>query len=141
MNEDLRSLLDLAFDRAPAQEANARIQATRERVEANGAATVRSYELVVPPDATLAWLEQEVLPRLIYHLDSLGMRPPTVPGLFVSLFFGDEIFFVHGNDLLMFASRELGLSFDEMERRWGTGELRDPVQRGPPLALPGPEQP
>ncbi|HCF56590.1 MAG TPA: hypothetical protein DFS52_01165 [Myxococcales bacterium] len=141
MTDTLRPLLTLAFDRGPAHQANARIQAAREKVEASGAAQARSYELVVPPEATLAWLAQEVLPRLVYHLDSLGLRPPAVPGLFVSLFVGDEVFFVHGGDLLQFASRALGLTFDEMERRWGTGELRGPVTSGPPLALPGPEQP
>ena len=144
MDEQLRPLFDLAFDSGPATEANARIQAARQAVDPT-AAKVRNYEVVVPGDAGLAWLETTLLPRLVYHLESLGARPPQAAGVFVAFFLGEELRLVHARDLFAFASAALGLDAEEMLRRWGTGEsrtaLRDPpAAGGPPLALPGPQR-
>jgi len=141
MDSHITALLRHAFARAPAREANTRIQEVRDSLGA--AAQVRSYELMVPPDAPLQWLADEVLPRLVYHLESLGVRPPAAPGVFLSLFVGDELLFLHARDVFAFASSSLGLSPDEMLTRWGTGERRtaidDTEEPKPVLALPGPE--
>jgi GNAT superfamily N-acetyltransferase len=74
----LAPLLEKAFDRAPAAEANAAIG----RARAGLGEQVRSFEVVVAPDAGREWLGQKLLPRLVYHLESLGVRPPSYPGIF-----------------------------------------------------------
>ncbi|HEY3449671.1 MAG TPA: STAUR_1299 family protein [Myxococcales bacterium] len=131
-------LLQKAFDRAPAREANAAIERTRQQLGDQ----VRSFEAVVAPDAGKEWLGTALLPRMVYHLESLGIRPPKFGGIFASLFVGEELHFVHMKDLMEFACAQLGLTADEMYQRWGTGEARHAVDQpakkreGPPLALP-----
>ena len=136
MESTLQPLFDRAFLRAKAQEANQTIQRARE-VEGEPA---RSFEMVVAPEAGLEWLQAKLLPRLVYHLESLGVRPPAYPGVFLSLFLGDELFCVHTRDAMAFAQEALHLTADEMYARWGTGELRHAIRpdEDPPrtLALP-----
>ncbi|MBI5543658.1 MAG: hypothetical protein HY901_07225 [Deltaproteobacteria bacterium] len=123
MKPILQDLLDKAFSRSPAREANDAIHRIRES-EGIG---VRSFELVAPSDAGIAWLEKDVLPRLVYHLESLGIRPPSYKGVFVSLFQGEELFFIRTLDFMAIAGAALHLSADQMYARWGTGELRRPM--------------
>jgi len=139
---ELDPLLAHAFERAPAAEANAAITRVREK----RGERVRSFELVVPPDAGLAWLERELVPRFVYHAESLGIRPPKYPGIFFSLFVGAELLFLDAAEVMAFAAERLGLTHDQMYARWGTGELRGPVnvlegttgEKKPVLALPMP---
>jgi hypothetical protein len=145
MDPKLTPLFEKAFDRAPALRANERIQAAREALAAQP--KVRSYEVVVPPEPTLEWLRTTVLPRMVYHLESLGLRPPQAPGVFVTFFMGEELVLVHGRDLFAFAEQALGMTSAQMLERWGTGERRTPIRgdeepRTPlRLPLPGPEKP
>jgi hypothetical protein len=129
-------LLDLAFERASALEANARIADLRERL--GGAAPARSYEVVLPERSSLGWLSESLLPRLVYFLESVGARPPQAPGFFVSMFSGQELYFLHVNDVFAFASSALNLSLEDMLDRWGTHEVeRPPARPSPPPLLPG----
>jgi hypothetical protein len=141
MDERLRPLFDRAFKRSRASEANIRIQEVRDAIA--GAERVSGYEVVVGPDATLDWFSQSMLPRFVYHLESLGVRPPEAPGVFVSLFLGEELYFVHARDVLAFASEALGLSSDDLSKRYGTHERPEETeeQSGPPPALPGFQDP
>jgi len=135
MESFLKPLLEHAFGRAAASDANRAIEDAREQEGERS----RSFEIVVAPDAGIAWLQEELLPRLVYHLESLGVRPPGYSGIFVSLFVGDEIHFVRTRDVMAFATAALSLSADEMYARWGTHELRHAVKlgdEGPLLALP-----
>lgn len=135
MAMNVQNLLARAFARAPAHEANAGIQRAREEVGENA----RSYEVVAAPDCGEEWLKTELLPRLVYHLESLGIRPPGYAGLFLSLFVGDELYFVHAQDAMAFAGAALSLTADEMYALWGTHELREPVRPAedqPMLGLP-----
>ncbi len=136
--ESLQQLLDLAFERAPGREANERINATRLRLGKH--APARSYEVTVPPGADLAWFEQAMMPRLVYYLESLGAKPPEVPGYFVSLFAGSELYFLHIRDVFAFAAGALAISTEQMLERWGIGDRPEPPKESsPPLMLPGPQ--
>ena len=137
MQPTLKPLFEHAFRRAPAREANSAIQSVREE---DGERS-RSFVMGGDPSAGIEWLEKELLPRLVYHLESLGVRPPGYAGIFVSLFAGEELLFLRTRDVMAFASEALHLTADQMYARWGTGELRHAVRPGetedrPVLALP-----
>jgi hypothetical protein len=74
--------------------------------------------------------EKEQLPKLVYHLESIGSHLPGCSGVFIAAFNGDELRFVHARDLLAEAGRMLGLSAEQLVERYGTGESR--------TAAPGP---
>ncbi len=129
--ELFQPLLDLAFERASALEANLRIEDLRERLGRESPA--RSYEVVLPERSSLEWLAESLMPRLVYYLESLGARPPEAPGIFLSVFAGQELYFLRVQDVFTFAGSALKLSSEQMLARWGTGEPRAPR---PPLLLP-----
>jgi hypothetical protein len=137
LDDRLQKLLDLAFRIEPAAGANVAIDDVRHS-EAQGGQPVRSYELVLAPDATFVAFAEKVLPRLVYHLESLKARPPAFNGTVVSIFVGERLLFVRAADFLPAAAGLLATTVDELYRRHGTGELRTavPAPRGPPLALP-----
>lgn len=137
MDDRLQKLLDLAFRIEPAAGANGAIDEVR-RAEADGGQPVRSYELVLAPDATFDAFAEKVLPRLVYHLESLKARAPAFNGAVVSVFVGDRLLFVRAADFLPAAAGLLGTTVDELYRRHGTGELRTAASTpsGSPLALP-----
>ncbi len=97
MDPTLRPLVDLAFGMAEATNANAAIAEAR---AAHPGARPTSYEVVVAEGQNLAALAEAVLPRLIYHLDSLGARPPHWGEVFLSLFIGSQLHFVQASDAL-----------------------------------------
>lgn len=145
MDATLQPLLARAFHRAAAPNANAAIDEARKRA---GVEEPFSYEVLVPEGATLAELAAKILPRLVYHLDSRGARAPAFEGVFLSLFIGGELVFVHVRDAMPLLAEAVQLSLEELVERYGTGELRralkpgeaPPATRtepGPPLMLPG----
>ncbi len=141
---ELDPLFERAFARAAVTEANAAIARAREQQGERS----RSFEVVVPPGAGFAWLAAEVLPRFVYHAESLGIRPPKYPGIFFSFFVAQELVFVPAAEVMARAAEELKLTHEEMYRRWGTGEARGPIrldekaqeteEKKPVLALPMP---
>lgn len=143
MDAQIERLLKLAFEEAPGIEANTRIQAVRERL--GGAKPASSYEVILPEDEGWSWFEAEVVPRMVYHLECMGIRPPEAPGVFLSIFRGERLYFVHARDALALVSELMRLDADALLARFGTGERRTPItpeehaSSGPPLALPGPE--
>lgn len=143
MDPSLQPLLEKAFHRAPAREANAAITRARELAEHE---EPFSYELIVDAAQSLAELAQKVVPKLVYHLESRGAHPPRFEGVFLSLFVGDELYFVHTRDAMPLFAKVLELDFDQMVQRFGTGELRRAIRLGEehqpqrdeaPLLLPG----
>lgn len=142
MDRALQRLLELRFDEAPGRDANERIQQVRERL--GGQKPAVSYEVLLPAEAGWEQFETKVLPRLVYHLECLGIRPPDAPGAFLSIFVGETLYFVHARDALALACERMGLDAEGLLKRFGTGELRTAIRpepephRGPPLALPGP---
>ena len=108
-------LLRLAFDRAPAREANTAIARVREQTD-EGAT---SYELVLPPGDVRTWLLQTLLPRLVDYLESSGAKLPHCGGVFLSVFSGDTLYFLHARDVVELLSRWSGLSLPELKQRYG----------------------
>jgi hypothetical protein len=145
----LARLLEIAYRTVPAAEANRAISEAREEAAASGAAAsrpprgggagaaplARSYELVLDPEGQWEQFAAEVLPRLVYHLESLGARPPSCKGMVVAAFVGDRLHFLHAGEMIQRVAELSGISVEELFRRHGTGESRTAVT-GPPLPLP-----
>jgi len=127
MHPTLDPLWTLAFHRAPASDANEAIAAAR--AEAGGDAPF-SYEVVVGADQTLPELAAQVLPRLVYHLESRGAHLPACEGVFLTLFAGESLAFVHARDALPLLADAVGLTPAELSARFGTGELRRALRPG-----------
>jgi hypothetical protein len=149
VDERLSKLLDLAYRTVAAADANAEIsQARQEAAEAGAAqarplrdageapALSRSYEMVIDPESGWEAFAANALPRLVYHLESLGARPPLCKGIVIAAFVGDRLHFLRAGDLVGYAAGRMDIPVEELFRRHGTGESRT-AQRDPPLALPG----
>ena len=139
MSDRLRELLEPAFREAPAREANQAIaRARRERAGGNpdddDGPAFRSYEMIL---TTWEAFAAELLPKLVYHLESVGAHLPECKGVIVSAFFGDRLYFVDAREVVAKACALLGVSAAELTARYGTGESRTAL-RGDPLLLPGP---
>jgi hypothetical protein len=106
--------------------------------EADDAAPpARSYELLLAPDATFEEFAARHLPRLVYHLESIGAHLPRAAGVVVCLFVGESLHFLQAGELISGVCAELGISAQELSRRHGTGELRTAVREATErLALP-----
>ena len=141
-------LLDLAYRTVPAAEANRAISEAREEAAAAGAAAsrppraqdgslplARSYELVIDSDEPWDRFASEVLPRLVYHLESVGAHPPSCKGIVVAAFVGDRLHFLRAGEMIARAAELSGIPVAELFRLHGTGESRT-AATGQPLALP-----
>lgn len=149
MDERISRLLDLAYRTVPAADANSAIAQARHEAAESGAAQARplrdddapqalsrSYELILDPERGWQDFADNALPRLVYHLESVGAHPPLCKGIVVAAFVGDRLYFLRAGDVVRRAAELLGIPVEELFRRHGTGESRT-AQRGPPLALPG----
>jgi hypothetical protein len=148
VDDRLSRLLEVAYRTVPAAEANRAISEAREEAATSGAAfarlgrdaggglpLARSYEMVIDPEGQWEAFAAEALPRLVYHLESVGAHPPSCKGMVVAAFAGDRLHFLRAGEMLGRAAELSGISVDELFRRHGTGESRTAVQ-APPLALP-----
>ena len=136
MDDRLRSLFEPPLATARAVDANEAMGRVRRQhgggdPEDPDPPLARSYELSV---STFAAFAGEALPRLIYHLESLGARLPGCGGVIVAAFDGEELRFVLARDLIARAAAALGVTTAELARRHGTGESHT-AQRAPPLLL------
>lgn len=140
MEDRIRELLQDAFQEAPAQEANQAIAQARR--EAAGSApddeegpAARSYELIL---TTFAAFASELVPKLVYHLESIGAHLPDCRGVVIAAFAGDRLHFVEARAFVARACRMLGVTPEDLVRRHGTGERRTAVG-SEALLLPGPK--
>ncbi len=111
---DADSFLRLAFAQAPAAEANAAITRTREEQ-----GDLRSYELVLPAENIRAFLLERALPKLVDYLESVGAKLPGCGGVFLSVFAGDALYFIHARDAMTLLAEWSGQSLLELKRRYG----------------------
>lgn len=133
MEDRLRELVSGAFCEVPAREANEAI--ARERVErAGGGRALRSYEIVLTSWETFV---REQVPKLVYHLESVGAHLPQCRGVIVSAFLGERLYFIDAKDLVAKVCAMLGVTSDQLVERHGTGERRTAIRD--PLLLPGPK--
>jgi hypothetical protein len=110
------AFLGLAFARAPATEANSAID--RIRQEQDGAfAEATSYEFVLPEGDVRPFLLERLLPRLVDYLESKGAKLPGCGRVFLSVFSGDTLYFIHARDAVRQLSEWSGLSMEELRRR------------------------
>src|ERR1700753_4251036 len=86
----LLQLLGPAYLQVPAQSANEAI--ARERLRSGDEARpLRSYELVL---TTFEAFARDLLPKLVYHLESIGAHLPQAGGVLVAAFLGDQLYFL-----------------------------------------------
>ena len=111
---DVDAFLQLAFAQAPAAEANAAIARTREEQ-----GDLRSYELVLPAGDARAFLLERTLPKLVDYLESVGAKLPGCGGVFLSVFSGDTLHFIHARDAMKLLAEWSGASLEELKRRYG----------------------
>ncbi|WP_224364740.1 STAUR_1299 family protein [Hyalangium versicolor] len=111
---DADAFLRLAFAQAPAAEANSAIARTREEQ-----GDLKSYELLLPAENPRAFLLDRALPKLVDYLESVGAKLPGCGGVFLSVFSGDTLHFIHARDALQLLSEWSGLSLAELKRRYG----------------------
>ncbi len=138
MEERLRELLEPAFRESPAREANQAIAHAR-REKAGGdpddedAPAFRSYEMVL---TTWEAFVRELLPKLVYHLESVRAHLPECKGVIISAFLGERLYFLEAAAFIARACRMLGVTPEQLVRRHGTGEsrtaVRDPLLLAPP---------
>jgi hypothetical protein len=138
MEERLRELLEPAFREVPAREANAAIaRARREKAGGNpndeDAPAMRSYEVVL---TTWDAFVRDLLPKMVYHLESVRAPLPECRGVIVSAFAGDRLFFVEAREFIARVCRMLGVTPEQLVRRHGTGESRTPARDSLRLAPP-----
>jgi hypothetical protein len=137
MEQKLRELIEPAFREVPALEANLEIARAR-REQAGGdpddddAPAVRSYELVL---TTWENFVREQLPKLVYHLESVGAHLPECRGVMLSVFVDDRLCFIDAQPAVARICRMLGVTADQLSERYGLGEKRTAVRD--PLLLAG----
>lgn len=136
MDDRLEQLLAQSFRTVPAIEANAAMERVREGHGGGDpdAPRAKSYELVLTTWDDFAAV---ALPRLVYHLESLGSHLPECHGVVIAAFAGDELRFVEAREVIAAAARLLQTTPQVLAQRHGTGESRT-AQRGPPILLPPP---
>ncbi|MGZ6124172.1 MAG: STAUR_1299 family protein [Myxococcales bacterium] len=136
----MRELVQDAFSEAAAQDANVAISRVR-RQRAGGdpddedAPGVRSYEIILAGFEAFA---RDLLPKLVYHLESIGAHLPQCRGVMIAAFAGERLYFIEAQKFVARVCRMLGVSAEELVRRHGTGERRTAVPAAP-LLLPGPK--
>src|SRR5438105_7860883 len=138
MEERLRELLEPAFRDVPAQEANLAIaRARRERAggdpDDDDAPALRSYEMVLTSwDAFV----RDLLPKLVYHLESVRAHLPECRGVIISAFLGERLYFVEAALFVRRACKMLGVTPEQLVSRHGTSEgrtaIRDRLLLAPP---------
>lgn len=118
MEAAVTALLARAFHRAPANQANVEMARIREQ-EGGVTGLATSYEMVLPAERAVEHLVSQVLPRLVYFLECRGARPPNCAGVFISIFAGDQLYFVRAGDMVQELSRLSGLSLEQMVDKYG----------------------
>jgi len=115
---DLTPLLARAFFTAEAARANEALAEAREQADG------RSWEIVIPPEPDLAWLEGTLVSKLVYFCEATRAPLPACAGVFVSFFAGDRLCCLEAAEVIAFACEALAVTADELVRRHGTGEVR-----------------
>lgn len=121
MNErpsEIDALLRRAVRQVHSSEANEAIAQMR-RAEGTEDRPAMSYEVVLPEERPVEYLKDDLLPRLVYFLDCSGAKLPQCPGVFLSLFQGDRLFFIRAADAVQELSKISGLEPARMTELFG----------------------
>lgn len=114
----LDPLLARAFHEARAADANAEMAAQRDLQGTPGNDGL-SYEVVLTPDASLERVAEQVLPKLVYFLDCRGLKLDAARGVFLSLFVGEALYFMHASDFIAVLAPASGLTLPELAAKYG----------------------
>jgi hypothetical protein len=117
--DPLEQLTSLAFHQGPAHEANQLIHDVRIQVRARYGKAV-NYE-VNAMGRTWDYLSQTVAPLLAHFLKSKRMGVKRCEHVFLSLFFGETLYFIRVSDFFEHLRRTEGFdqqTFDAMTRGW-----------------------
>lgn len=107
MDPKINGLLALAFRTASAMDANTEIATVRQELsERYGYA--HSYEMILT-DLTWENLALSVLPKMFYHLSCRGISFRSAPGVFLTIFRGDQVHFVSADSLIAYCRKVAGL--------------------------------
>ena len=112
----LEGLLQRAIHRVKAAEATPAI--AQMRLQEASERPARSYEVVLPSSQPVDYLINTLMPRLVYFLESAGFRLPSCKGVFLSVFHGEDLFFIRAADAIDELSRISGLSPAQMVERF-----------------------
>ncbi len=115
---EMAAFLGRAIHRAKAFEANEDIARMREQEGTEGRPAM-SYEVVLPGENPVEYLADTLLPRLVYFLDSSGAKLPRCPGVFISLFVKEDLFFIRAADAVEELAKITGLTPAQMTERYG----------------------
>jgi hypothetical protein len=118
MEAAAEALLRLAFSQAPAAEATEAIARTRTEL-GDGLSGATSYELVLPAEGVRRYLLERTLPRLVDYLESTGAKLPHCGGVFLSVFAGDTLYFLHARDVVALLAEWSGMATEELKQRYG----------------------
>ncbi|HEX4384294.1 MAG TPA: STAUR_1299 family protein [Myxococcales bacterium] len=123
MDPRLLQLLGPAYLRVPAQGANEAI--ARERLRSgDDSRPLRSYELVL---TTFEAFTRDLLPKLVYHLESIGAHLPQAGGVLIAAFLGEQLYFLEAHDFIASACELMGLTPEALVILHGTGESRTAI--------------
>jgi hypothetical protein len=129
-------LLARAFDRCRGPEVNERLETLRATIEANEGRAF-SYEVLLRgtglpglPVRGKGWafLRDRVAPRLAYLIRGLKLRVLSAPGVFLTIFDGDDVYFVKAADFFAHYRETEQLSDLELARlvqRWESDQGAD----------------
>lgn len=127
----LEQLRAKAFHHASSSDANQAIDTVRAQVEAESGQPAFSYELFEPRlSADAVWLTQAV-PKFVRFLHDRGVRSARAPGVFVSLFAGDGLFFVTATDALELFAAAKSARVEDLFRWYADGGTGEPLRLGP----------
>lgn len=115
---ELAQLLEQALSSVPGAEANTAIGAMREE-RAVGGEPGLSYEVVVPAGEPWKHLTGVALPKLVYFLDCRGALGQKTPGIFVSAFVGERLYFFDAGAFIVAVAKHAGLEFSALREKWG----------------------
>jgi len=155
MDDALKRIIGLSWRTVPAIEANEAILRARRatamgeeamsrgQLEAGASAAqeneddadapmARAYEIALPAGATLETFARDQLPKLVYHLESIGAHLPRAGGVVICLFSSNELHFIQAGELIGAVCTELKLSPSELSERYGTHELRTAIRADAP---------
>jgi hypothetical protein len=129
MDPRLLQLLGPAYLEVPAREANEAI--ARERLRSgDDSRPLRTYELVL---TTFEAFARDLLPKLVYHLESIGAHLPECGGVIIAAFLGEQLYFLEAQALIASACEQLQLTSEALVVLHGTHERRtaitDPDER------------
>jgi hypothetical protein len=85
---------------------------------------LRTYELLL---TTFEEFARDLLPKLVYHLESIGSHLPQAGGVLIAAFLGEQLYFLEAQAFIASACELLELTPEALVVLYGTGESRTAI--------------